>query len=93
MKERNNTSFLKTHVYRDNGDIFFVSTIYRESSAQLNPDSWYFETFAWKMKDGKQDEWVADNSGAPYEKSAMKQHFNVVEQLTLTGVYTEEYGD
>ena len=64
---------------------YFVSTIYRRSSAMLNPDGWYYETFAWTLKEnGEKDEWVEDNSGAISLNGALKQHYGVCDKLSTS---------
>jgi hypothetical protein len=91
MKERQKDKFTQTYVYRDNGESYFVSTAYRESSAELNPDGWYFETLAWTLNDKNERlDIIADNSGAIDEPSALKQHFQVVEQLHEKGRFFVE---
>ena len=88
MKQREQKKFTQTYVYRDNGDKFFVSTGYRQSSAELNPDGWYFETFAWELDDNnKRTKMIADNSGAILEERALGQHYEVVRQLHETGEF------
>ncbi len=90
MRQRTNEQFTKSYVYRDNGDKFFVSTGYRESSAMLS-DSWYFETFAWTLdENNKRINWIADFSGASSEEKALEQHFEVVRQLHEKGSFNEE---
>lgn len=87
--EQTNKKFLQSYLYTEKFGNFFVSTCYRRSSAMLNPDSWYYETFAWKLDGEKRIDWVADNSGAIYEKGAYEQHIEVIKQLNLTGKYGE----
>jgi len=90
MREREQVKFLQSYIYTEKYGDFFVSTCYRQSSAMLNPDAWYFETFAWKLdKDKKRTEWVADNSGSSYEEGAIKQHMEVCLQLHKTGEFKE----
>lgn len=88
-KHRQQEKFLQTYVYTDKYGDFFVSTCYRRSSARLNPDQWYFETFAWRLENKKRTEWVADNSGGIYEETAHKQHIEVCRQLQEKGKYKE----
>lgn len=91
MKERELEKFTQSYVYRDNGDRFFVSTMYRQSSAALNPDGWYYETLAWRLdNEGGRLEIVADNSGASFWEHALEQHTEVVKQLHEKGTFTIE---
>jgi len=72
---------MQTHLYMQGGT-FFISTIYRRSSAALNPDGWYYETMCWKLQeDGDKGELVDDNSGAMSFKSALDQHVEVITRL------------
>ena len=90
MKERETEKCFQTYVYRDDGTSYFVSTAYRQSSAMLNPDGWYYETFAWKLKDGtteREDGIIADNSGARFWERALMQHMEVVQHLQLNGKF------
>ena len=84
--------FLQSHVYSEHGE-FFVSTCYRRSSARLNPDEWYYETFAWEWEENKRTDWIADNSGASSKDRAYDQHIEVCKQLERTGKFTEEEQD
>ena len=85
-----NKKFLQSYVYSEKYGEFFVSTCYRRSSARLNPDAWYYETFAWKLEGEKRTEWVADNSGATYKRKAYEQHIEVCKQLDENGEFKEE---
>mgnify|MGYP001606770574 FL=1 len=85
MEEKvNSEKLMQTYLYTQRGN-FFVSTIYRRSSAMLNPDGWYYETFAWKLikNTNERGEWVADNSGAFTIEGAIKQHNKVCSQLII----------
>ncbi|GAG32475.1 unnamed protein product [marine sediment metagenome] len=90
--EEKNTSkkFLQSYLYTNYGK-FFISTCYRKSSADRDPFGWYYETFAWKLKeDGhRENRIIADNSGSPYVHVAFEQHFEVCRQLELNGEYKE----
>jgi hypothetical protein len=79
-------SFMKTNLYTPFGE-FFVSTIYRRSSAAANPDGWYYETFGWSLENGKQNHIIADNSGAMFPRKAIEQHGEVCHQLFEKGVF------
>lgn len=78
--------FLQSTVYTDFGN-FFVSTIYRRSSAF--DGGWFYETFAWKLDvEGKREKSiVADNSGGTFGRKAINQHMEVVHQLYETGKF------
>jgi hypothetical protein len=88
MKEKEAKQIMRTELFTKEFGNFFVSTCYRRSSALLNPDAWYYETFAWKLDDkSKRTDWVADNSGAISTKRAAEQHFEVCRQLLETGKF------
>jgi hypothetical protein len=74
--------FFQSYLYTDDGN-FFISTAYRKSSAERNPDGWYYETFAWILNEETNEKtvFVADNSGAGSVQGALNQHFAVVEEL------------
>ena len=81
--EERSKKFMQIYLYTDKGN-YFISTIYRRSSAMLNPDGWYYETFAWRLNDkDERTDWVEDNSGAISKKGAIKQHLEVIEKLNL----------
>lgn len=89
MEERKNEKLMQTHCYTKYGN-FFISTILRQSSAALNPHGEFYETFGWKLlDDGTKGEWIADYSGAHYQKSAIGQHNEVVRQLIETGEFKD----
>lgn len=60
----------QTTVFTSNG-IFRVSTCYRESST-IYP-SWYYETYIYKQKQDKTEDWIADETG--------NNHFNIVKRI------------
>lgn len=94
MRERNIEKFTQSYIYRENGEKYFVSTGYRRSSAALNPDSWYFDTLAWRLDENDEcTDWIADHSGARTESGALKQHFEVVKQLHEKGIFHSETED
>lgn len=90
MKDRktDNASFLKTNVYSEYGE-FFVSTIYRQSSAVAAPDMWYYETFGWKTDAEGERHIIADNSGSPFVRGAIEQHMEVINQLMEKGKFEQ----
>lgn len=89
MKEKISKQVLRTDLFTDFGN-FFVSTMYRRSSSALNPDSWYYETFAWRLNEkNERTDWAADNSGAISIERALEQHFEVCKQLQNTGEFKE----
>lgn len=73
--------FLQSYLYVENEKKYFVSTIYRRSSAQLNPDQWYYETLAWSLEGDIRKSLVEDNSGALSPIGAFKQHQEVLLKL------------
>lgn len=86
-EEKMSEKFLQSTLYSEFGN-FFISTCYRRCSALLNSDSWYYETFAWKLNnDNERTDWVADNSGASITSQAIKQHIEVCEQLLKNGEF------
>ena len=91
MNEENTSKkFLQSYIYTEYGK-FFVSTCYRKSSAMLDPEGWYYETFAWKLNNkNKREDWVADNSGAISPEQAIRQHVEVVNQLIEKGKFEEK---
>ena len=79
---------MRTELFSGEFGNFFISTCHRRSSAVLGYESWYYETFAWKLNDkNERTDWVADNSGAMTIESAEKQHFEVCRQLRESGVF------
>lgn len=88
--DRTSKKFLQSYLFTDKYGNFFVSTCYRLSSAMLDIDSWYYETFAWRLhKDRHKTDWVADNSGAGTVSGAFDQHIEVCRQLELNGEFKE----
>ena len=77
--------FIQSHVYSSKHGEFFISTCYRQSSAMLNPDNWYYETLAWKWVNSARTDWVAANGGAITKTGAYKQHIEVCRQLEANG--------
>ena len=89
LEDRTSKKLIQSYLFTNYGN-FFISTIYRMSSAMLEVDSWYYETFAWRLdKDKHRTDWVADNSGAGTVSGAFDQHFEVCRQLELHGEYKE----
>ena len=77
--------FLQSYLYTDYGN-FFISTAYRRASTP--EPSWYYDTFAWNLNDNNErTDCVADNSGAGNVQGALKQHFEVLEELEKTGEF------
>ncbi len=87
--KKQNKQVMRSDLFTEFGQ-FFVSTGYRRSSAALNPDAWYYETFAWRVEEKKRTEWVADNSGAHFLKGAIEQHNEVCKQLFSNGEYKDK---
>lgn len=68
MKETNK-SVMGTYVYTDKGN-YLVSTIYRRSSAELNPEGWYYEIFGWELnEDNSKGKWIIEDSAMYLEKA------------------------
>ena len=84
-----NKQVMRTDLFTEFGQ-FFVSTAYRKSSAALNPDGWYYETFAWRVENKERTDWIADNSGAYFLEKAIEQHNEVCKQLLLNGKFKEQ---
>ena len=97
MKERETEKLVQSYVYRDDGTSYFVSTAYRSTFiAAAGGERWYYETLAWKLKDGtteREDPIIADNSGAHLWERALLQHMEVVRQLQLNGKFRLEEED
>ena len=89
INNKESKQVMRTDLFTKFGQ-FFVSTCYRRSSAMLNPDGWYYETFAWGVENNKRTRWIADNSGAYFLRKAIEQHSEVCKQLLLNGEYKEE---
>ena len=89
-----NTSekFIQSYVYTKQYGKFFVSTCHRMSSVQMDPAPWFYETFAWKLKEDnhREQKIIADNSGAGTPDGAFNQHIEVCRQLELKGEFKEE---
>ena len=65
-------------------ECWFVSTIYRRSSASIIPDLWYYETmvWAWNKKERKRENsfiWQEDSGSFP--ETAMERHFIICKEL------------
>ena len=88
MEDKPSKQVMRTDLFTEFGQ-FFVSTCYRRSSAALNPDGWYYETFGWSVENEKRNKWIADNSGAYFIDGALEQHNEVCKQLLLTGDFKE----
>jgi len=82
---RMSKQLIRSDLFGEKGN-FFISTIYRRSSAILDPGGMFYETLAWNVDiDGKRLDLIAENSGAIYEAKAILQHFEVVKQLSENG--------
>lgn len=63
---------------------FFVSTAYRESSAMLAPNLWYYETLVWAYVNATKQTGkllYSEDSGSG-ENTAYKSHARIVEKLS-----------
>jgi hypothetical protein len=55
-----------------------VSTIYRMSSAMIDPPTWYYETFVWPLKsDGSRGTYIDETVCSNGEKAAFEHHFQI----------------
>lgn len=61
---------------------YFISTIYRESSAMIE-DCWYFETMAWDWdeKTKQRGSIVEMEDSGSSEEMAMNNHLSIVKKL------------
>jgi hypothetical protein len=57
--------------------IYTVSTIYRQSSAMMDPAPWYYETFVWYEDDNKKFQYFDETDSS---KNGTKHHFEVVQR-------------
>lgn len=60
-------------------DKYFVSTIYRESSAAIIPSIWYFETMVWEWnpKTRERGKWLAQEGEFLHERLGLEEHFRI----------------
>ncbi len=61
-------------------DRWFISTIYRQSSAALNPDGWYYETMVWDwdaQTKTRGEHFIAQYDSGLSETYAMRHHADV----------------
>lgn len=81
MKTINN-SIYKTHTYHKD-KVFFISTIYRQSSAMCNNPPWYYETLVWEWdteKRCRKEEILSEhNSSSP------NRHFEICQMYYKHG--------
>jgi hypothetical protein len=62
-------------------ELFFVSTIYRQSSAIVH-DMWYYETIAFTWdKETRQSRNIVCMEESTFADSAIKDHFNICMKL------------
>lgn len=81
---------LKSYVWH--GDrCYFVSTIERDSSAQVVPPSRYNETIAWEYDWDSQER--GDMVAMEGEGAACRQHFAVCRSLFTTGKYDPDLSE
>lgn len=67
---------------------FFVSTIYRDSSAAIDPHP-YFETMVWpwnKEKRQREDHFVGQHDSGYYAKQAMTKHHEICVALASADI-------
>lgn len=62
---------------------YFISTLYRESSAIEHEPMWYFETIAWEWNDKTKTrgEIIEIEDSGPFEETAMDNHLLLVKKL------------
>lgn len=61
---------------------FFVSTIYRQSSACIESPPWYFETLVWEWKaDLRERGKIVHSAASSYRESALKDHAEICRKL------------
>ena len=75
--ESTSKKIIQSYVYTDFGN-FFVSTIYRLSSAMVV--SWFYETFVWKLNNENERE-----PGILYEGEGLNCHYEVCKHLIKDG--------
>ena len=82
-----NKRILKSYVWHG-ADCFFVSTIERDSSADVTPAPRYFETIAWlyDWDDKARIRLVGMDGSGP----AFSQHFAMCRQLYDTGEFRDD---
>ena len=65
-------------------DQWFVSTIYRQSSAALNPDGWYYETMVWNWNaetKEREPQYIAQYDSGLSEQFAVAHHARICAAL------------
>lgn len=81
MSENKEHPLIQTYL-RDLG--YYVSTGYRQSSAMLAPDHWYYETMVWVWSEEKRETdklvYMTDSTSLP--ALAYKNHSEIVRKLT-----------
>jgi hypothetical protein len=83
--EERSTAFMQTFILKK----FMVSTIRRRSSAALNPDAWYYETFVWELNEKGERGKLIDESASPdYEHSALLHHQKISRYFLVYEVMT-----
>ena len=72
---------------------WFVSTIYRQSSAALNPDGWYYETMVWDWNAERRERepnFIAQYDSGLTEPHAMAHHLSICQSLPHSLTSNEE---
>lgn len=64
-------------------DKWFVSTIYRQSSAALAPDLWYYETMVWPWDDGKRENFTEQHDSGLSKEAALENHAKICRRLAM----------
>jgi hypothetical protein len=62
---------------------YFISTIYRQSSAVTDTPLWYFETMAWEWDNVTKErgQLLEMEDSGTYEEMALDNHFAMVNKL------------
>jgi len=66
-------------------DKYFVSTIYRQSSACMESPPWFYETIAWEwqLETGRGEVLRGPVDSGNWVESALESHFNVCRDLAV----------
>jgi len=81
-KDELDKKFLQSYVYTKKGN-YFVSTIYRMSSAMMSPSPWYYETLGWTLKDKDEKDRLFIQEASNFPEGAIKNHYEQCQKLIL----------
>lgn len=77
---------IQSHVYTKD-KAFFVSTIYRESSAAVNSPPWYYEIYGWELNDdNSKGEWIIEESAGNLPEALKTHHGHCVKLIEENGI-------